>query len=189
MSRDRSAFSSLAYDWRPLRLADGKLVYSEGVGRIHFLSACGFVIAINDVLFVPSLASNLFSPNRFARDHRSTHSEVTEYPVRKWINRQTGAVEFTATIKSDDLAYLDWRPTHSVDSASISIVDLHTRLNHMPFPSVRQLVRANSIAGIPDHITDTSAGEFCEDCQRQADAGAPYKACCSRRTSTVSGLL
>ena len=72
----------------------------------------------------------------FVCDHRSAHSEVTEYPVRKWANRQTGAVEFTATITSGDLAFLNWRPTHSADSASVS-VDLHASLNHMPFSSVR----------------------------------------------------
>ena len=41
-----SAFSSLKSDWRPIRLADGRVIYSEGLGSIRFLSDCGYVITI-----------------------------------------------------------------------------------------------------------------------------------------------
>jgi len=174
MTSDHSAFSSLLPDRRPVRLADGRTIYSDGIGSIRFLSSCDFVITINDVLFVPSLASSLFSPNRFARDHRATHSEVTEYLIRKWVNRQMGAVEFTATIASNDLAYLDWKPIHSNESANVTITELHARLNHMPFPSVRQLLRNKSIAGIPSHVTISDVSDFCEDCVNGKLTRAPH---------------
>ena len=46
MSSVRSAFSSLKLDRRPIRLADGRVIYSEGLGSIRFLSDCGYVITI-----------------------------------------------------------------------------------------------------------------------------------------------
>jgi hypothetical protein len=92
-----------------IHLADGKVVYSEGLGSILFLSNCGYTITIHDALYVPHLAANLFASNKFAKQHRDSMSEVTDYPQRKWLNQQTGAVEFMATIQSNDLAYLDWK--------------------------------------------------------------------------------
>ena len=106
MSGDRSAFLSLTADRRPIRLADGKIIYSRGLGPVQFLSNCGYIITIDNVLFMPRLSINLFSANKFAKEHCNSHSEVTEYPKRKWINQQTGAVEFTATIHTNNLAYL-----------------------------------------------------------------------------------
>ena len=98
MSSNRSAFSSLRPDRRPVRLADGKVIYSSGIGSIRFLSNCGYITTIRDVLFVPPLAVNLFAANKFAKEHRTTHMEIVEYPKRQWVNRHTGATEFTATI-------------------------------------------------------------------------------------------
>jgi len=79
-------------------LADGKVIYSKGLGTIDFLSNLGYVISIDNALFVPTLSVNLFTANKFAKECRDTHSEATEYPMRKWINRHTGTIEFTATI-------------------------------------------------------------------------------------------
>ena len=164
MSLCRDAFFSLAPDRRPIRLADGKLVYSEGVGIIHFQLTRGFIIIIDSILFVPSLSVSLFSPNRFARTHCTTHSEVTDYPICKWLNHSTGAVEFTATIGPDDLAYVDWCPVRSSESASVSMADLHARLNHLPFNSLQQLIHGKSVDSIPDHVSAPDGDAFCEDC-------------------------
>jgi hypothetical protein len=98
MSSNCSAFLSLRADQCPIRLADGKVIYSKGVGLIDFLSECGYTIVIQDVLFVPFLTINLFAPNKFAREHCDMHMEVTEYPTSRWINCRTGAMEFTATV-------------------------------------------------------------------------------------------
>jgi hypothetical protein len=136
MSCDCSAFFNLRPDQHPIHLADGKVIYSQGVRSICFLSECSFLVTIKNVLLIPLLTSNLFSPNQFTQDHRTTYSEVTEYPKWKWINLQMGAVEFTTTIRSDDLAYLDWKPVHTIESASISIANLHAHFNHMPYPVI-----------------------------------------------------
>ena len=126
MTGNRNAFTSLRPDRRAIQLADGRLIYSEGVGPIRFLSSCGYHILIENVLFIPSLAASLFASNRFAQEHRHVYTESMEYPLRRWINHQSGATEFTATMNSNDLAYLDWKPVHSIESANVSLAKLHT---------------------------------------------------------------
>jgi len=120
------------------------------------------------------LSISLFLPNLFARAHHAIYSEVTNYPIRKWVNRGTGAVEFTATIGPDNLAYLDWNLILCFESASVSIADLHTWLNQLPFNSVRQLVHAKSIEGVLDHITASDASHFCKDCINGKLTWAPH---------------
>ena len=193
MSHNCSMFSLLLPDQCPIHLADGKTVFSEGVGTIRFLLSCDYIIEIHEILFVPSLSISLFLLNHFARTHHVMYSEVTDYLICKWVNQATGAVEFTATITSDDLAYLDWKLICSSESASVSIADLHAHLNHMPFSSVCQLLCAKSIAGVPDHITNSDVDDFCEDCQWQAHLCTSYKTChvrmltvCCSRCSPMS---
>ena len=174
MSSVRSTFLSLKPDWCAIRLADGKVIYSEGLGSIQFLSDSGYIIAIHNVLFIPFLTISLFASNKFAREHHDTHSEVADYPKHKWINHCTGDTEFTATIRSNDLVYLDWKPIQAVESASISIEELHARLNHMPHSALRHLIRAGSITGIPDRITGATTDDFCEDCVNGKLTWAPH---------------
>ena len=117
------------------------------------------------------------------REHHDTHSEVTEYLKHKWINRWTGATEFTTTIQLNDLAYLDWKPIQAVESASVSIEELHVRLNHMPHLALWHLVRAGSVTGIPGRITGTVTDDFCEDCVNGKLTWAPHSkpATCAER--------
>jgi len=175
MSGDRSVFLSLMADRRPIRLADGKIIYSRGLGPVQFLSNCSYLITIDNVLFVPRLSINLFSANKFAKEHRNSHSEVTGYPKRKWINQQTGTVEFTATIHTNNLAYLDWKVAPRAESINVSMEELHARLNHLPFPAVCQLIRTQPIDGIPDWVTGTHPNSnFCEDCVNGKLTRAPH---------------
>jgi hypothetical protein len=37
----------------------------------------------------------------------------------------TSTTDLTATIRANDLAYLNWKPIHSVESVCISMVELH----------------------------------------------------------------
>jgi len=131
-----SAFWNLKPDHWPIRLADGKVVYSEGLGSIAFHSKCGYIMTIHDTLFVPCLPTSLFTANKFARHHRHTLSEIMEYPKRKWVNWHTGATELTATIQENDLAYLDWKVILNNKAANITIKELHVCLNHLPFLAI-----------------------------------------------------
>ena len=174
MSYRRSIFSDLKPDRRAIRLANGSLIYSGGVGSIRFLSNCGYYITIHNVLYVPTLSSNLFASNRFAREHRDSYLEVLDFPQRWWINRLTGATEFTATIRSDDLAHLDWVASPSVEHANVTIAELHSRLNHLPISAVRRLLLDKPVAGLPDCVAGPSSGDFCEDCVSGKLTRAPH---------------
>ena len=92
MSSNHSLLLSLKLDRRAIRLADGRVLYSEGLSSIRFLSSCGYYIVINNVLSVPGLASNRFAFNRFARerrnDHIDDHIEILEFSLRLWVNRR-----------------------------------------------------------------------------------------------------
>ena len=155
MSRDHSAFKSLTTDWCLICLADGKVIYSCGLGTIEFLSSLGYIISIDNVLFVPSLSVNLFSTNKFAKEHCNTHSETMEYAKQKWINWHTSTVEFTAMIQANDLVYLDWRVAPWAESTNVSMEELHTCLNHPPFQAVWHLMQSGSVNGVSKQVTGT----------------------------------
>ena len=53
MTDDRSALLNVKPDRRAIRLPDGRVIYLKGISSIHFLSDCGYIINIHDVLFVP----------------------------------------------------------------------------------------------------------------------------------------
>ena len=157
MSGARSTFLSLKSDWRPICLADGKVIYSEGLGSVRFLSECGYEITLYNVLFIPV---SLCTLNKHAKKHRDTYSEITDYPSCKWIDCRMGATEFTATICPNDLAYLDWRPIQAAKSAGISIEEQHVCLNHMPHLAIWQLLQSGSVISVPDCTTDAHSSVF-----------------------------
>ena len=86
LTGDRAALFDLRSDRRPIRLANGMVTFSEGIGSIWFLSSCGYRFIKHDILLVPLLATSPFSANSFAVEHESTQFEVMEYPERRWIN-------------------------------------------------------------------------------------------------------
>ena len=176
MSGDCSTFKSLTTDQCPICLADGKVIYSHGLGTIEFLSSLSYIISIDNVLFVPSLSVNLFSANKFAKEHCNTHSETMEYPKQKWINQHTGTVEFTATIWANDLVYLDWRVAPQAESANVSMEELHMCLNHLPFQAVWHLMQTGSVNGVPKQVTGTwhPNKDFCKDCVNRKLTRAPH---------------
>ena len=61
-----------------------------------------------------------------------------------------------------------------IESANVSINELHSRLNHMPYLAIRQLARSGSLAGLPKIIAGTSQEEFCEDCVNGKLTRAPH---------------
>ena len=69
MTDRRSAFFTFMGDRRPIRLADGTVVYLEGIGSISFLSTHGLHILINVVFYVPRFSTTLFLSIKFAKKH------------------------------------------------------------------------------------------------------------------------
>jgi hypothetical protein len=124
MSGLHSVFCGFRVDQHPIQIVNGMVIYSEGVGSMCFLSTYGYHIIIHDVLYVPHLSTSLFSSNKFARENHLTYQEVLEYLRCKWVNRHTGVVKFSVTIRSNNLTYLDWRVEPHLESTCMSLGEL-----------------------------------------------------------------
>jgi len=84
-------------------------------------------------------------------------------------------VKFTATICDNNIAYLNWRVDDVVESARITMEQLHARLNHTPYPVLCELIRNKSIEGLPAHVAGPHPGnDFCEDCVNGKLTRAPH---------------
>ena len=141
------------------------VIYLEGLGSINFQSTLGYRIILRDVLYVPSLTTSLFSSNKFARDHRQIYRELLDYPTRKWVNHRTDAIELSVSIRVNNLVYMDWRVDSLTESACVSLEELHTWFNHMPFEALQKLVKEGSLDGIPNCVVNSHTPEsFCKDC-------------------------
>jgi hypothetical protein len=70
MSGDRSAFRDLKPDRRAIRLADGKVVYSEGLGSIRFPSDCGYAITSHDAVSRTYWRQTDWQPDWARKAHR-----------------------------------------------------------------------------------------------------------------------
>jgi len=50
------------------------------------------------------------------------------------------AIEFTVTIRTNNLAYLGWEAQLHAESTHLSLEELHTRFNHTPYLALRHLI-------------------------------------------------
>jgi len=85
------------------------VIHSEGLRSVCFLLTNGYHIILHDVLYVLGLTTSLLSSNKFAKDYCQTYRELVNFLTCKWVNCHTEATEFTATIHSTNLMYMDWR--------------------------------------------------------------------------------
>lgn len=90
--------------------------------------------AVTTLLYMVSYTSHR-CPQTASRPKDSFVSIATSalrsaiFPQHRWVNRHTRSTDYTATIRSDGLAYLDWVPSPSLASANVTICELHSRLN------------------------------------------------------------
>ena len=101
MSDRRSAFFELKLDRRTIRLADGTIIYSEGLGSIRFLSTYGYRIILRDVLYVPRLTTSFFSSNKFAN---FTVLFIESSAIFQRANGSIAALKLLNSLRQFDLA-------------------------------------------------------------------------------------
>jgi len=61
---------------------------------------------------------------------------------RMWINRHTGAIDFTATIRAHNLTYLGWEVEPRAGSAHVPLDEFYTGFNRIPL-ALRHLIRTD----------------------------------------------
>ena len=153
----------------PIRLADSRIIYSEGVGTVVFKPIINGHISrdveFSRVLHVPALRNNLLAVLYLTRFkgftvHISGHSmEFT----------RNDTTLFTATINSEGIGYLDGSTidnSERVQLASTLPLDLtlwHRRLGHLNYDSIKKMLRHNLVTGL---TLDSSAkpDPICEPC-------------------------
>jgi len=139
----------------PIRLADGSVVYSEGIGTVQFNPVVhGQEMAkleFTNVLYVPSLSSNLFSV-LYLTMHRS-FTILIEKDTLHFI--QDSKILFQAQVSPANSAFLlgETIPVQQIASLSSSSplpLDLslwHRRLCHHHLAGVTKLLSGNLVTG------------------------------------------
>ena len=170
-----------------IRLADGSVVYSEGVGSVRFNPVVNGQemppLEFTDVLYVPALCSSLFSvlfltlhrnftvsierdTMHFIRDNRIVFQAKTGASTAAFLVGDTIPVEEFASLSSATTLPLDW--------------DLwHRRLCHSHLAGIKKLFSGNLVKGfrldsqaIPDPV--------CEACKAGKMHADPFPPSTSR---------
>ena len=124
----------------PVRLANGAIVYSAGIGSVEYQPVDGekalMPIVFFDVLHVPLLTSNLLSIYHLTA-HKGYEVSIKDKRVAFY---RAGALVCTATVDDSNTGYLDGYvvvpPAHSAQRAASTTLPLDAALWHRRFAHV-----------------------------------------------------
>jgi GAG-pre-integrase domain len=171
----------------PIRLADRSVLYSEGVGSVHFNPVVNgqkmSPLEFTNVLYVPSLSSNLFSVL-----YLTTYRSVTVLIVRDTLNfLRDGHIVIQAQVNALNAAFLtgETLPVEHFASLSSSTTlpmdwDLwHQCLCHQHLAGVKKLLSGNLVTGFKlDSQADPDP--VCEACKAGKMHSDPFLPSSSR---------
>ena len=176
----------------PIRLADGSVVYSEGIGTVQFSPVVhGQEMAkleFTNVLYVPSLSSNLFSV-LYLTMHRS-FTILIERDTLHFI--RDNKILFQAHVSPSNSAFLlgNTIPVQQIASLSTSSplpLDLslwHRRLCHQHLAGVKKLLSGNLVTGFRlDSQADPDP--VCEACKAGKMHANPFPTSHSRASKPL----
>ena len=140
MTSQRHCFHTFVACRVPVRIANGLVIYSEGKGTVLFIprGANGPTVHISDVLFMPELGCNLFSPL-----HLTQHKDFKMVVNRGKIQfiRQ-GQTVICATVLNNNVATLDGNvQIQAAMSATVDRALLHRRFCHISKDRLEQVIR------------------------------------------------
>src|ERR1700754_1380097 len=154
----------------PVRLADGTVIYTAGVGSILFKTNLGRTgvrdVVFSRVLHVPALHSNLLSVLYLTG--KKGFQVVMEKNTMSF--QLDGKLIFTATQRGG-LAYLDGStlPPYSAQAlAALSLLPLtldlwHRRLSHINYVDLKRMVAKGLVTGLKIN-SSSSPNPVCEPC-------------------------
>ena len=153
----------------PIRLADHRIIYSEGMGSVLFrpiINGKQFRdIELTRVLHVPALRNNLLAVLYLTKykgiDVHISGNKMNFLDKKSWL--------FSATINNDDIGYLDGSTVdimENVHLASTLPLDLslwHKRLGHHNYDDIKMMKSKNLVDGL---VLDSAAkpDPICEPC-------------------------
>ena len=173
MTPHRHWFRSYAPLQTPIRLADGKVIYSAGVGTVVFEPVISGrsqrAVEFTRVLHVPELANNLFSVLSLSKLHGFAVHIVGN--TMSFI--RDNAVLFTASINEQNTAYLDGTTQVHLAAGSAfgvsSPADLalwHRRTMHLHSGAIQRALRESLVTGVAIDKPNASGppNAHCEPC-------------------------
>jgi hypothetical protein len=174
----------------PIKLADSRVIYSEGVGSVLFRPLINGQLArdveITRVLHVPALRNNLLAV-LYLTKHKGFSVHITGDHIEFARN---GSVLFTATINENNVGYLNG---HTIDGneyvhfASTLPLDLslwHKRLGHHNYDGIRLMMKDNLVDGL---VLDSreKPDPICEPCLAGKMHANPFPSSNSRATELL----
>jgi transposase InsO family protein len=167
-----SAMESIPEGQWPIRGISSKPIYAQGIGRIDIERKINGIWksgSLDEVLFVPGLASNLFSLSRVAT--RGVNTLCTHDKCYLLANDEVvmeGHLDkmlYKLLIKvraPDNCLYAASLGTSSKQDSCQTLQTWHNRLSHLNYDAIRTMTTAGIVDGI--EIKSTSEDNFCEGC-------------------------
>jgi hypothetical protein len=156
----------------PIRLADGSVIYSEGIGSVQFTAVVHgqemIPLEFTNVLYVPTLSSNLLSV-LYLTMHRSFTTLIEKDTLHFIRNNR---IHFQAKVTASNSAFLlgETIPVQQLASLSSTLhpaLDFalwHRRLCHHHLAGVKKLLSGNLVTGLKlDSRADPDL--VCEACK------------------------
>jgi transposase InsO family protein len=175
----------------PIRLADGQIIYSAGMGSVQFkpndLRAPHKLLEFHKVLHVPNLQNNLLSVLYLTKHKQYTVSIVGS----KMSFSHGGSTLFTATVNDNNTALLNGITIPMTECAGLvstcplDISLWHRHLGHLNFTDVQHLISKELVSGITIKIS-TPPDPICEPCIAGKQHRIINKRATSRSTIALS---
>jgi gag-polypeptide of LTR copia-type/Integrase core domain/GAG-pre-integrase domain len=177
----------------PIRLADNRVIYSEGVGTIIFRPTIDGQntrdVELTRILHVPALENNLLAVLYLTRQ-KNFEVHIT---FDTMAFSRNGTVLFTATIDKNNVGYLNGTTLSSTEQVNMSStlpLDLslwHKRLCHHNHGDIRVLLKDNLVDGM---VIDSAAkpDPICEPCLAGKMHANPFTSSNTRATELL-GLV
>jgi transposase InsO family protein len=138
----------------PIRLADHRIIYSEGVGTVRFRPVINGKqirdVEFTRVLHVPALRNNLLAV-LYLTKYKGIDVHISR---DKMDFLENDTLRFRATISDDDIGYLDGSTidiTENVQLTSTLPLDLslwHKRLGHHNYDDIKLMVSKDLVVGL-----------------------------------------
>lgn len=163
---------------RPVKLADGSVIYAEGEGWIRFEPRLGQKESppfyLLHVLYVPRLKTNLLSTQSLTRD--SSHTVL--FADKHVEIRKGNSIVLTGSINKQNTFYLDGETTLAESALSASTLPAtlstwHRRFIHQNYDSLRKLLRSKAVNDYKVN-GEGSAKEQCIACLAGKQHRAPH---------------
>ena len=168
----------------------GLVIYSEGKGTVLFIPRGnnGPTVHISDVLFVPELGCNLFSPL-----HLTQHRGFTVTIIKDLISFTKDSVaHFYAKVCNSNIAILDGTvQVQQIATVSQELVDrslLHRRLGHISKDRLEQLLRNKLVVNLKLG-SDSPMSDLCEACILGKQHRSPFPQQAENRHSNPLDLI